>query len=119
VFSTLFPYFTTKLPTRFPPCYPRVNPRVRGEENVPAEDTQHQVQHEEGSDHNERDEVDPVEEAAQSVVGLTNRKKHRLYVYSVDFPFKHRGKVKKISVIVTRTKGGTSGKNLVKDERLI
>ncbi len=51
------------------------SPRVREEENVPAEDTQHQVEHEEGSDHNERDEVDPVEEAAQSVVGLTNRKK--------------------------------------------
>ena len=57
------------------------SPRVREEENVPAEDTQHQVEHEEGSDHNERDEVDPVEEAAQSVVGLTNRKKDDDYKY--------------------------------------
>jgi hypothetical protein len=77
-------------------------PRVRGEENVPAEDTEHQVQHEEGSDHYERDEVDPVEEAAQSVVGLTKRKKRTIIcMYSVDFPFKYRGKVKKIRVIVT------------------
>jgi hypothetical protein len=64
----------------FPAGFNRVthvfSPRVRGEENVPTEDTQHQVEHEEGSDHNERDEVDPVEEAAQSVVGLTNRKKN-------------------------------------------
>ena len=36
----------------------------------PAEDTEHQVEHEEGANHNQRDEVDPVEQATQGIVSL-------------------------------------------------
>ena len=38
--------------------------------NSPTEDTQDEVQHEEGSDDNERNKVDPIKEAPQGVVSL-------------------------------------------------
>lgn len=38
--------------------------------DLPAEDTEDQVQHEKGSDHNQGDKVDVVEGAAYGVVGL-------------------------------------------------
>lgn len=36
----------------------------------PAENSKDQVEHEEGSDHNERHKVDPVEVASQSIISL-------------------------------------------------
>ncbi len=38
--------------------------------NLPAQDTQYQVQHEEAAHHNQWDEKDPVVGAANGVVGL-------------------------------------------------
>ena len=38
--------------------------------NLPTEDPQDEVQHEEGSDDNERNKVDPIKEAPQGVVSL-------------------------------------------------
>ena len=38
--------------------------------DLPAEDTQHQVEHEEGPHHDEGNKKDPVEGASDGVVGL-------------------------------------------------
>ena len=37
---------------------------------LPAEDSEHEVEHEEGADDDQRNKVDPVEEAAQGIIGL-------------------------------------------------
>ena len=44
--------------------------RGREEVNLPTEDTKDKVEHEEWSDDNERNKVDPIKEAPQSVVSL-------------------------------------------------
>ena len=37
---------------------------------LPAEDTKYKVEHEEGTDNNQRHEESPVEEASDGIVGL-------------------------------------------------
>ena len=43
----------------------------------PAEDTEDEVEHEEGPDHDEGDEVDDVESVAHGVVELRGKKNER------------------------------------------
>lgn len=43
----------------------------------PRQDTQHQVEHKEGADDDERDEVDPVPHGTQGVVGLEKKTTRR------------------------------------------
>ena len=44
-------------------------------DNSPAEDAEYEVEHEEGADHDERDEEDPVERAPDRIVRLEDKKK--------------------------------------------
>ena len=41
---------------------------------LPAEDAEHEVEHEEGSDDDKWDKVDPIEQTPQSVVSLEHTK---------------------------------------------
>ena len=45
--------------------------------DLPWQDTQHQVEHEEGADDDERDEVEPVPGVSRYIVGLHTHKEHR------------------------------------------
>ena len=44
-------------------------------DHSPTEDAKDEIEHEEGADDDERDKVDPVEEAPQSIVSLIDRKR--------------------------------------------
>lgn len=47
---------------------------------IPREDSQHQVQDKEGTDDDERDEVEPVPTGTQGIVGLRreNKSEHKM-----------------------------------------